>query len=71
MFAGRSAPAHRRPHPALRETILGTPAKHSGNRGGLASRLVKQRGAIMLATFLNAIYREVLRVSTSGMTRWG
>jgi hypothetical protein len=32
---------------------------------------IKQRGSIMLATFLNAIYREVLRVSISGMTSWG
>jgi len=41
------------------------PAKHPGNKAGLAFRSIKQRGSIM-ATFLNAIYREFLKASLSG-----
>ena len=37
----------------------------------LPSTLIKQRGAIMLALILNAIYRQYLRAALQGIARQG
>jgi hypothetical protein len=42
-------------------------AKSARNESRLINAAINQRGSIMLATILNAIYREFLKSSVSGM----
>jgi hypothetical protein len=42
-------------------------AKSSRNNRDLPSALIKQRGSIMLALILNAIYRQFLKAALPGM----
>jgi hypothetical protein len=46
-------------------------AKSSRNSRDLPSDLIKQRGSIMLALILNAIYRQFLKAALPGMARLG
>jgi hypothetical protein len=68
--AGRSPPAH--PGHALAQLKPFSPtAKSSRNRDGLPCSSIKQRGSIMLALILNAVYRHFLKVALPGMATLG
>ena len=56
--------------PSRRNHFSGS-AKIPGNEAVLSSRMIKQRGAIMLALILNAIYRQYLRAALQGIARQG
>jgi hypothetical protein len=73
--AGCQAPADRRQRMgglALPSAKPFSPtAKSSRNRDGLPSSSIKQRGSMMLALILNAIYRQFLKAALPGMARLG
>jgi hypothetical protein len=46
-------------------------AKSSRNNRDLSSALIKQRGSIMLALILNAIYRQFLKATLPGFSSQG
>jgi hypothetical protein len=45
-----------------------TAAKSSRNNPDLPSALIKQRGSVMLALILNAIYRQFLQAALPGIS---
>jgi hypothetical protein len=53
------------------ETIFQSRRSPPETKTGYQWPPVKQRGSVMWASILNAIYREVLRTSLSGMHKFG